>query len=130
MAIGSSMRAISPSSPKPVRPDGLHDWLGELSHKYKIVIPGNHTGSWSNPHISETITNAHMLINAGIELGRLKILGSAVAPCAGIAFGIPTTEARVKHWGLMPAGWTSLSRMGRHSKFSTARQARTSSVGP
>jgi hypothetical protein len=42
-----------------------------------------------------------MLINTGIELGRLKILGSPVTPCADIAFGIPTTEARVEHWGLM-----------------------------
>ena len=106
----------------------FNDWLGELSHKYKVVIPGNHDRLLEQPKHQRTIANAHLLINAGIELGGLKIWGSPVTPYADTAFGIPSAEARVKHWKLMPTGWISLSRTGRHSKSSTARQARTSTV--
>jgi Icc-related predicted phosphoesterase len=82
----------------------FNDWLGELSHKYKIVIPGNHDRLLEQPKHQRTITNAHLLINAGIELGGLKIWGSPVTPYADTAFGIPSAEARVKHWELMPTG--------------------------
>jgi Icc-related predicted phosphoesterase len=82
----------------------FNDWLGELPHRYKVAIPGNHDRLLEQPKHQRTITNAHLLINAGIELGRLKIWGSPVTPYADTAFGIPTAEARVKHWELMPTG--------------------------
>ena len=31
----------------------FNDWLGELPHKYKVVIPGNHDRLLEQPNISE-----------------------------------------------------------------------------
>jgi Icc-related predicted phosphoesterase len=84
--------------------EDFNDWLGELPHKYKVVIPGNHDRLLEQPKHQRTIANAHLLINTGVELGSLKIWGSPATPYADTAFGIPTAEAREKHWGVMPAG--------------------------
>jgi hypothetical protein len=53
--------------------------------------------------IEEPIVGNYLLINAGIELGGLKIWAHR-SPYADTVFGIPTAEARVKHWELMPTG--------------------------
>jgi predicted phosphohydrolase len=84
--------------------EDFNDWLGELPHKYKVVIPGNHDRLLEQPKHQRTIANAHLLINTGVELGGLKIWGSPATPYADTAFGIPTAEAREKHWEAMPAG--------------------------
>lgn len=79
------------------------DWLGSLPHPFKVIIPGNHDGVLEQRQYQQQITNAHLLINSGIELGGLKIWGSPVTPYADTPFGIPTAEERVEHWKKIPA---------------------------
>jgi Icc-related predicted phosphoesterase len=52
-------------------------WLGELPHKYKIVVLGNHecNTDWA-PRCKQLFTNATFLCNESCELEGLKIFGS------------------------------------------------------
>jgi predicted phosphodiesterase len=57
----------------------FNDWLGELPHRYKVVIPGNHDRAFNqDPQFREMITNAVLLINQGVRLCGLNIWGSPV----------------------------------------------------
>lgn len=50
--------------------EDLNDWLGELPHRHKIVIAGNH--DWAFQEIPElaraTLTNALYLEDSGVEI--------------------------------------------------------------
>ena len=46
----------------------LDEWLGELPHAYRVVIPGNHDGFLEDSTRRQLITNASLLINEGIEV--------------------------------------------------------------
>src|ERR1035441_9633732 len=51
----------------------FNDWLGELSHAFRVVIPGNHDFVVEEPSRRQLITNATLLINESIEImGRRK----------------------------------------------------------
>lgn len=80
----------------------FNEWLGEQPHRHKIVIPGNHDTLLLDPAQQKLITNAHLLIDSGVELAGLKIWGSPATPYADTAFGIPTPEARKEHWSKIP----------------------------
>lgn len=80
-------------------------WLGELPHKYKVVIAGNHDRLFeSNPKFSQSlITNAAYLENSGIEVEGFKIWGSPQQPeFCNWAFNVPRGEAIRKYWDLIP----------------------------
>jgi len=82
----------------------FNDWLGELPHRHKVIVPGNHDALLKSAKYQKQITNGHLLIDRGIELDGLKIWGSPVTPHADTAFGIPTAVARQKHWAKIPEG--------------------------
>ena len=89
-------------SHQPAVLDDFNDWLGEQPHRYKVVIPGNHDSLLTLPEYPSTITNAHLLINSGIELGGLRIWGSPVTTHADVAFGMPDLNERARLYSRIP----------------------------
>jgi predicted phosphodiesterase len=79
-------------------------WLGELPHRFKIVIPGNHDWLLEDPRNRGAITNATLLIDSGLEVEGLKIWGSPTTPLYGGAFGMSRPEGRKRHWEQIPEG--------------------------
>jgi Icc-related predicted phosphoesterase len=77
-------------------------WLGELPHRHKVVIPGNHDFLLEDHRQRSVITNATLLIDSGVEVEGLKIWGSPVTPLYGGAFGKSNPEDRKKHWAQIP----------------------------
>jgi hypothetical protein len=62
----------------------FNDWLGELPHRYKIVVPGNHEFFLEADLSSRfMLDNAIVLINEGIEIEAMRIWGSPVTPLYG-----------------------------------------------
>jgi Calcineurin-like phosphoesterase len=60
-------------------------WLGELPHRHKIIIPGNHDYFLEEARDRSVITNATLLVGSGVEVEGLRIWGSAVTPHYGLA---------------------------------------------
>ena len=59
----------------------FNEWLGDLPHRWKILIPGNHEFFLeADPSRRRLISNAIVLINEGVEVAGLKIWGSPVTP--------------------------------------------------
>lgn len=57
----------------------FNDWLGELPHRNKVIIPGNHDRAFAKePRCRFEITNAVLLINESVTLCGLRIWGSPV----------------------------------------------------
>jgi predicted phosphodiesterase len=77
-------------------------WLGELPHRHKIIIPGNHEFLLEDPRQRSAITNATLLVDSGVEVEGLKIWDSPVTPLYGGAFGKSRAEDRIKHWARIP----------------------------
>src|SRR5664279_2929312 len=45
----------------------FNEWLGELPHRHKVVIPGNHDRAFhKDPRTRAEITNAILLINESV----------------------------------------------------------------
>lgn len=81
----------------------FNDWLGELPHRHKIVIPGNHEFFLeADERRRSLLTNATVLINEGIELEGLRIWGSPVSTSYGSAFGLSSPTDRARHWAKIP----------------------------
>jgi len=81
----------------------FNDWLGELPHRWKIVVPGNHEFFLeSEPDKRRLIGNATVLINEGVEIMGLKIWGSPTTPLYGGAFGRSSERDRVNVYALIP----------------------------
>ena len=82
----------------------FNDWLGELPHRWKVCIPGNHEFFLeADPSRRRLITNATMLINEGVEIFGLKIWGAPTTPLYGGAFGMSSSEDRMKLWAKIPS---------------------------
>lgn len=63
-------------------------WLGELPHRHKLVILGNHEVTWQrDPSMRRRITNARLLLNEKVSIEGLRIWGAAPTPLYGIPFG-------------------------------------------
>jgi Icc-related predicted phosphoesterase len=77
------------------------DWLGELPHPFKIVVPGNHEFVLEDPRLRDEITNAELLIDQGIEIAGVKIWSSPVTPLDGGAFGKSKPQDRRRHWAVI-----------------------------
>ena len=83
--------------------EDFNEWLGELPHRHKIVVPGNHEFFLeSNPERRSLIDNANVLIDEGIEIEGLSIYGSPMTPLYGAAFGKTSPNDRECHWSKVP----------------------------
>jgi Icc-related predicted phosphoesterase len=82
----------------------FNDWLGELPHAFRVVIPGNHDFVLEDPSRRSLITNATLLINEGVEIMGLKIWGSPATPLFGEAFGVASDTDRVRLYSRIPTG--------------------------
>lgn len=81
----------------------FNEWLGELPHRWKIVIPGNHEFFLeADPSRRKLIGTATMLIDQGVEIEGLKIWGSPVTPLYGGAFGRSSEQDRVRTYSQIP----------------------------
>jgi len=56
----------------------FNDWLGELPHRCKVVVPGNHDLLLEEPRNRKLVTNAMLVVNSDVEIEGLKIWGSPV----------------------------------------------------
>jgi Calcineurin-like phosphoesterase len=75
--------------------DDFNTWLGELPHRYKIIVPGNHEYFLeADPSKRSMLTNALVLLNEGTEIEGLRIWGSPVTPLYGGAFGLSSAVDR------------------------------------
>jgi predicted phosphohydrolase len=73
----------------------FNTWLGELPHRHKILIYGNHEFFVeADPSRRSMLTNALVLANEGTEIEGLRIWGSPVTPLYGGAFGLSSAEDR------------------------------------
>jgi Icc-related predicted phosphoesterase len=83
----------------------FNDWLGELPHRYKIVVPGNHEFFLeADPSERSLLSNASVLINERIEIEGLRIWGSPVTPMYGGAFGMSSAKDRKRLYAQIPQG--------------------------
>ena len=83
--------------------EDFNEWLGELPHRHKIVVPGNHEFFLeSNPERRSLLDNANVLIDEGIEIEGLSIYGSPMTPLLGTAFGKSSPNDRARLWSKVP----------------------------
>jgi Icc-related predicted phosphoesterase len=81
----------------------FNTWLGELPHRHKIVVPGNHEFILeSNPELRWMINNATLLVNQAVPIEGVKIWGSPLTPHYGGAFGRSNAPDRVRAYAGIP----------------------------
>jgi Icc-related predicted phosphoesterase len=81
----------------------FNDWLGELPHRHKIVVPGNHEFFLeADPSERFMLDNAIVLINERMEIEGLRIWGSPVTPLYGGAFGLRSAKDRKRLYAQIP----------------------------
>lgn len=83
----------------------LNDWLGELPHRHKIVIAGNHDWAFQETpeHARELLTNAIYLQDSGIEIDGVRFWGSPWTPTfMDWAFMEDRGEPINRHWQRIP----------------------------
>jgi predicted phosphohydrolase len=81
----------------------FNTWLGELPHRQKVLIFGNHEFfAEADPSKRSMLTNAVVLINEGTEIEGLRIWGSPVTPLYGGAFGLSSAEDRRQLYAQIP----------------------------
>jgi len=81
----------------------FNDWLGELPHRDRIIVPGNHDAFLENPTNRKLISNATILINEGVEIeGGLRIWGTPNTP-VGPGFWVPSAEERRRIYARIPS---------------------------
>jgi Icc-related predicted phosphoesterase len=81
-------------------------WLGELPHRYKICIAGNHDFSAeSNPELwRKTLTNSFYLVDESVEIDGFVIWGSPYQPWFhNWAFNLPRGEKLKEKWKAIPS---------------------------
>lgn len=83
--------------------EDFNAWLGELPHRFKCCIPGNHEFFLErDPSRRSLLSNATVLINEGIEIEGLQIWGSPVTPLANAAFGVSSADDRRRLYTQIP----------------------------
>lgn len=83
--------------------EDFNEWLGGLTYRRVIVIPGNHEFFLeADASRRRMLSNATVLINEGIEILGLKIWGSPVTPLYGGAFGRRSEADRAKLYAQIP----------------------------
>lgn len=81
------------------------DWLGELPHPTKIVIPGNHEFYFeeNEARLHSLLKNATVLVNGGAEACGLKIWGTPLTDLYGGAFGRSRPDDRRRIYNEIPS---------------------------
>jgi Icc-related predicted phosphoesterase len=83
----------------------FNDWLGQLPHRHKIVVPGNHESFLEeDPSQRSLLDNATVLIDEGTEVEGLRIWGSPITPLYGVAFGLSSAKDRKRAYARIPDG--------------------------
>lgn len=83
--------------------EDFNEWLGGLSYRHVIVIPGNHEFFLeADASRRRMLSNATVLINEGVEILGLKIWGSPVTSLYGGAFGRGSEGDRAKLYAQIP----------------------------
>ena len=82
----------------------FNEWLGQLPHRHKVVLPGNHEFFLeADPSARFMLDNALVLINEVTEIEGLRIWGSPVTPLYGGAFGLSAIEDRLRVYAQIPS---------------------------
>ena len=82
----------------------FNEWLGELPHRHKIVVPGNHEFFLeTDPAKRRLLSNAIVLIGESVKVLGLKIWGSPITPLYGGAFGRSSPADRAELYASIPA---------------------------
>jgi predicted phosphohydrolase len=82
----------------------FNNWLGELPHRYKIVVPGNHEYFLeADPSERLMLDNAIVLMNEGKGIEGLRIWGSPVTPLYGGAFGLSSAKDPKRLYAQIPS---------------------------
>jgi len=82
--------------------EDFHTWLGELPHKHKIVIPGNHDFGAENWH-KLPFTNGTLLLDEAVTVEGLKFYGSPFTPTFfDWAFMLPRGKTIYEKWLQIP----------------------------
>jgi hypothetical protein len=81
----------------------FNKWLGELPHRFKAVVSGNHEFFLeTDPSQRSLLSNATVLINEGVEIEGLRLWGSPVTPIYSGAFGMSSARDRRKLYAQIP----------------------------
>jgi Icc-related predicted phosphoesterase len=83
----------------------FNEWIGELPHRHKIVIGGNHDYLFEEKpqECKAILSNAIYLEDEGIELEGIKIWASPVTPrFLRMGFNRKTREIIRTHWEKIP----------------------------
>jgi len=83
----------------------FNDWLGELPHKHKIVIPGNHDVAIETSQLMarEILSNCHFLIDEEVVIEGIKFWGSPWQPeFCNWSWNLPRGKALEKVWSWIP----------------------------
>jgi Icc-related predicted phosphoesterase len=84
--------------------ESFDKWMGELPHRHKVVIAGNHDFCFQETPVEARakMLNAHYLEDEAIEIEGLKIYGSPWQPVfCRMAFNLNPEEIR-KRWAAIP----------------------------
>ncbi len=83
----------------------FNNWLGELPHKYKVVIAGNHDEYiyYNSNRTRERLTNCIYLENEGCIIKGLNIWGSPISPTfVKWYFMADRGEDIKRYWDMIP----------------------------
>lgn len=81
--------------------EDFNTWLGELPHKHKVVIAGNHDFFMERRKL--LLTNCTYLEDSGCEVDGLKFWGSPFSPLFGRwAFMLPRGKSILDKWLTIP----------------------------
>jgi len=83
--------------------EDFSEWLGELPHPHKLVVPGNHEFFLAaDPSRRSLLGNAAVLMNEWIEIDGLRIWGSPVTPQLDGVFGTGSDVDRRRLYAQIP----------------------------
>lgn len=82
----------------------FNDWLGELPHRHKLVVPGNHEFFLhADPTKRNLISHATVLIDEAVDVMGLRIWGSPVTQQHSGAFGLSSPVERTRLYATIPS---------------------------
>lgn len=104
MSVGLRMNQVKEKHANTL--DDFNDWLGELPHKHKLVIGGNHDILLEAcpPDIQKlALSNATYLQDSGLTIDGVNFWGAPWTPWFGdMAFVFKSREALREKWALIP----------------------------
>lgn len=77
------------------------EWLGNLPHKHKIYIAGNH--DFASDHFCRSVGNIYYLNNSGVTIEGHTFWGSPITPTFGRWAHMCDPEIIDEYWDMIPA---------------------------